>query len=208
MCKFLFKHSRKLERWIRDSCLFDDSWWCPNLRAPSTSCFLCCSATIAKSRGTTLQLFLLTEWKNRRARPALWYRFSTWTNSAGSIKIAHTITDIAKLMSSFKKKHKSWEKTKITCTYIVHRGAQSGQVVREEVSVCLSVASGNTSTLLWYRSKAACCTAMASHSDVSLAKSLRWSSASWSAEEAATLLASSASAIVRCRASMASRAWW
>lgn len=65
-----------------DKCLFDE---CCNgtvstlhLRAPSTSCFLCCSATMAKRRGTTLQLSLLTEWKKRRARPALWYRFSTW----------------------------------------------------------------------------------------------------------------------------------
>lgn len=34
---------------------------CPYLRAASTSCFLCCSAKMAKRRGTTLLLFLVTE---------------------------------------------------------------------------------------------------------------------------------------------------
>lgn len=59
--------------------------WCSNEwllgkypRAASINCFLCCSATMAKRRGTMQLLFLVIEWKKRRARPALWYRFSTW----------------------------------------------------------------------------------------------------------------------------------
>lgn len=217
-------------------------WWVPprqrldlHLRAPSTSCFLCCSATMAKRRGTTLQLSLLTEWKKRRARPALWYRFSTWKTQQVAWRRRGKIRLLYKLYKRWKTHFETewggsvkaigpsleWQLNKrmplgkrprLTCTYIVHKGAQSGQVVKKEVNDCLSVASGNTSTLLWYLINAACCTAIASHSDASLATS-RWGCAAGWLAPTPTPLASSlrlsclASASVLRSSSVASRAW-
>lgn len=46
---------------------------------------------MAKRRGTTPLWSLVTEWKKRRARPALWYRLSTW--NTGNIMIITSKTE-------------------------------------------------------------------------------------------------------------------
>lgn len=97
----------------------------------------------------------------------------------------------------------------LTCTYMLQRGVLLGQLEREEVRACLSVARGNTQVLLWNLSSAACCSANTVHSEASLLTSclLGGVKSALSSLASPSLLGCLCAFAMRCSSSILSLAW-